>query len=907
MDLMQYVAISQDGRILELQFAGQNAPRRNLLFPLRLQLTGALSEPFIADVTCLSQSSAIELKTLLGQRAGITIRHHDGERKVNGVVTAVRQLGADGGLSSYRLRIQPALALLAYRRTCRIFQEQSVPDIVAQIVQEHRASNPPIAASFRLDQQLRQTYAPRSYCTQFDEDDFSFMHRVLAEEGINYTFVFADDQGAPTHTLVLFDDVNDLAQASPARIGYRRAEDATPADSLLAWQGERQVMTSATALVSYDYKPAASSNADDWSVIDQGEEGRAASATLRDYSALSPYYASDSAEYARYAQVRQTWHDQQAKTWYGGATTPGLEVGTYVEIADHPSLAQDSSEQRQFVVTEQFLDITNNLPADMTRQLPSGLLGLSSADVGPPPSLAAVPPPPEGAAQYLRFAGVRRGVALVPSRVPSLRRPTASGPQTATVVGKAGEVVDTDEMGRILVQMHWPLAQEHAKGGANDDERSSTRVRYASPSASEGFGHQFIPRVGDEVLIEFLHGDIDRPIAVAVIHNGRRPTAAFSGARGLPGNRTLSGILTREHNGSGANELLFDDTTGQPRARLASTHQASELNLGYLTHARKDGEATARGEGAELRTDAAAALRAAQGMLLTTYARSQAAGHQLDRDELDALLAQCLELFKGLGDYAAQHCGQAVETGGQDALRQALQGWPSGTERSAAGKPLMALAASEGMVSATPHSHLSYAGHNIDSVAQQHLQLTSGQATRVHAGQGIALFAQASGLSAIANQGPVHLQAQADALVANAQTNLQLTANTGEVLLSAPRIRLVAEDGSFLSIGGGGITLGTQGGVELHAASHALLGPSTDQVDRPGFGKDGTDQKFQLHYPSHSADTPQLAANQLYSITLDDGRVVQGVSDANGLTDLLRDEVTRIARIDVHKSPASGG
>ncbi|WP_256724633.1 type VI secretion system Vgr family protein, partial [Xanthomonas oryzae] len=471
----------------------------------------------------------------------------------------MRQLGADGGLSSYRLRIQPALALLAYRRTCRIFQEQSVPDIVAQIVQEHRASNPPIAASFRLDQQLRQTYAPRSYCTQFDEDDLGFMHRVLAEEGINYTFVFADDQGAPTHTLVLFDDVNDLAQASPARIGYRRAEDATPADSLLAWQGERQVMTSATALVSYDYKPAASSNADDRSVIDQGEEGRAASATLRDYSALSPYYASDSAEYARYAQVRQTWHDQQAKTWYGGATTPGLEVGTYVEIADHPSLAQDSSEQRQFVVTEQFLDITNNLPADMTRQLPSGLLGLSSADVSPPPSLAAVPPPPEGAAQYLRFAGVRRGVALVPSRVPSLRRPTASGPQTATVVGKAGEVVDTDELGRILVQMHWPLAQEHAKGGADDDERSSTRVRYASPSASEGFGHQFIPRVGDEVLIEFLHGDIDRPIAVAVIHNGRRPTAAFSGARGLPGNRTLSGILTREHNGSGANELLFDD------------------------------------------------------------------------------------------------------------------------------------------------------------------------------------------------------------------------------------------------------------------------------------------------------------------------------------------------------------
>ncbi|WP_229694506.1 phage late control D family protein [Xanthomonas oryzae pv. oryzicola] len=123
------------------------------------------------DVTCLSQSSAIELKTLLGQRAGITIRHHGGKRKVNGVVTAVRQLGADGGLSSYRLPIQPALALLAYRRTCRIFKEESVPDIVAQIVQEHRASNPPIAASFRLDQQLRQRRLPEvAYCHAYSED-----------------------------------------------------------------------------------------------------------------------------------------------------------------------------------------------------------------------------------------------------------------------------------------------------------------------------------------------------------------------------------------------------------------------------------------------------------------------------------------------------------------------------------------------------------------------------------------------------------------------------------------------------------------------------------------------------------------------------------------------------------------
>ncbi|OLK92155.1 type VI secretion protein, partial [Xanthomonas oryzae pv. oryzae] len=98
----------------------------------------------MADLHCLTTRIG---RSGARQSACRTIRHHGGKRKVNGVVTAVRQLGADGGLSSYRLRIQPALALLAYRRTCRIFQEESVPDIVAQIVQEHRASNPPIAAS----------------------------------------------------------------------------------------------------------------------------------------------------------------------------------------------------------------------------------------------------------------------------------------------------------------------------------------------------------------------------------------------------------------------------------------------------------------------------------------------------------------------------------------------------------------------------------------------------------------------------------------------------------------------------------------------------------------------------------------------------------------------------------------
>jgi type VI secretion system secreted protein VgrG len=914
MDLTQYFEISQDARILELQFASEHAPRSSLLFPLRLQLTWALSEPFTAQVNCLSQSPAIELKTLLGQRAGITIRHHDGERTVNGVVTAVRQLGVDGGFSSYRLRIQPALALLAYRRTCRIFQDVSVPDIVSQIVQEHSARNPPIAAGLRLSQQLRQRYVPRSYCTQFDEDDLSFIQRLLAEEGISYTFAFEADQGAPTHTLVLFDDANDLAEATPARIGYRRAEGATPADSLLAWQGERQIVTAATVLTSYDYKPAAASNADDASAIDQGEEGRAISATLQDYSALSPYYASDSGEYARYAQVRQKWHDQRAKTWYGGAATPGLEVGKYVEVADHPSLSGDEGERRQFVVTEQFLDIANNLPADLTRQLPTGLLGLASAEASPPPSLAAVPPPPDGAAHYLRFAGVRRGVPLVPAYVENLRRPTAPGPQTATVVGKAGEVVDTDELGRILVQMHWPRTQEHAKGGADYDERSSTRVRYASPSASDGFGHQFIPRLGDEVLIDFLHGDIDRPIATAVIHNGRRPTAAFSGAGGLPGNRTLSGIATREHNGSGANELLFDDTTGQPRARLATTHHASELVLGYLTHPRKDGEAAARGEGAELRTDGAAALRAAQGLLLTTQAQPGAKGAQLERATLLQLLGQTQELIKTLADAAqAQHAVPADPTA-QQAQREGLARWDGGSNVKPAGdgggQPFLAVYGEAGIAAATSKSISLSAADHVDTAGDR-LQQVARKQWVAHAGEQASVFAQgtpgqANAIELIAARGAVEMAAHGGDLRHSAAQALRIEA--GDQLL------LACADGPVKIIGGGGCLFQMEGGnIDLHcpgaftvkASQKSFTGGAHASSAMNAWPSTAFNDHFQVHH-----EDGDVARNWPYELTRADGAMTRGVTSGEGIIQLQQGETLEHVAVrllpDQPKQPGVG-
>jgi type VI secretion system secreted protein VgrG len=485
-------------------------------------------------------------------------------------------------------------------------------------------------------------------------------------------------------------------------------------------------------------------------------------------------------------------------------------------------------------------------------------------------------------------------------------------PMTATVVGPDGEEVFCDEMGRIRVQIQGldPADHAHAQGaGASGSTADSAPVRVTCSLAGPSFGENTLPRVGMEVLIDHIGGDPDRMVVIGALASGTNTPASFTHTGSLPGNRYVSGVKTKEIKGARYNQLRFDDTPQQISSQLASEHAHSQLNLGYLTQPRSDGQGTDRGEGAELRTDAAAAVRAAKGILLTTYARTQASGGQLDRNELITLLGECSELFKSLGDYAGQHGNsQALDPTGQDAVASAFRSWSPGTGAAAGGatgstggasQALMAIGAQAGSLNLTPKTHLTYAGENIDQVAQQHLQLASGQRLAAHAGKGLELFAVADGITAIANQGDVTLQAQAGDVLVQAEKDLHLQA-TKDVYIYGDKIHLVASDGSYHTIGGGH-ELGSNGALNVKTSGHSFNGPSTESSSPANFGKNGTQQRYQLHFPGHTDDTPMHAANQAYKITMSDGRVVQGTSDATGMTDLLQDDVMRIAKIDILK------
>ncbi|MBX9902302.1 MAG: type VI secretion system tip protein VgrG [Burkholderiaceae bacterium] len=313
---------------------------------------------------------------------------------------------------------------------------------------------------------------------------------------------------------------------------------------------------------------------------------------------------------------------------------------------------------------------------------------------------------------------------------PLYPKPRIQGQQTAIVVGPQGQVIHTDRDHRIQVQFHWQRnhgstngtntgssnsshsrlnnAYGHTHTGAPGNEQSGTWIRVAAtfaPIAGANWGSHQIPRIGQEVLIDFIEGDIDRPIVIGSLYNGQGQSNAqhnqinqgqgkatgnapawFAGesatqsaaqnadeannannsntSQGHAHNAVLSGIKTQNlatsQSGTGGyNQLVFDDTPEQGRTSLQQHQQAhqgtTELNLGHLKHQSDNQRLQAVGQGIELKTQHSAALRAGQGMLISSHARTNASSHQLDNREAQSQLEQSHQLQQALAKTAEQH------------------------------------------------------------------------------------------------------------------------------------------------------------------------------------------------------------------------------------------------------------
>ena len=743
-------------------------------------LTESLSEPFRLQLDLSSSDAAMDFGSLLDQPAVLTIwRDAQPVRYVHGIVSALAQGATGFRRTRYTAVVEPALARLGLSSDWRVFQQLSVPDILGRVLK----------AQGVLDgrQDLHATHLAREYAVQAGETDLDFLGRLSAEEGIAYAFAHRADG----HTLIHTDRVQSLGRIAGDPVQYNPQPGGDPA---------------APCLRKFAYT----------------EQVQTARQVQRDYTFKHPRYAQEHAstgtdlshqrgDYERYDYPGRYKQDEAGtpftetrlralRSEARRATVEGddarLEPGFAFELEGHP--------REDLNIAWRTLRITHHGVQHTSQQ--------------------------EDAADSEQGTRYHQVAELVPATVdwkaPLRAKPRIDGPQMASVVGPSGEEIYCDEFGRIKLQFPWDRV-------GKSDEHSSCWVRVAQNWAGAAWGQMAIPRIGQEVIVDFLDGDPDQPIVTGRTYHAVNPTPYT-----LPDFKTLSPIKSKEHKGSRANELRIDDTQGQISAALMSDHGSTALHLGYLPQPRPRG-GDPRGEGYELRTDASGALRAAKGLFISTDGQMSAGGGQLSRSELIQCLEGALALAKNLGDYAAQHQGQPHDGAPQQQLSAAVSALSHGANDDKTpgngGQPVIALSSPAGIAAGTPRSITLAAGQHIDSVAQQNQQLTAGQAVLVNAGQGMGVFVHGGDLTQIAHQGDLTLQAQKQAIRLQADQSVEISASEQHVMVTAEKHITLMCGGGYIKLEGGNIDVVMPGTFTVKARSVDVQGPASESVALPSF------------------------------------------------------------------------
>ena len=892
MDMMDGAfAYTQSNRLLKLICAPGSGIEDDVLLPYELSGEEGVSEGFTYRLLCLSANLHLPLEQLIGLPVQVAILTAEGERRaICGFVTQAERLDADGAFALYRLTLQDPFAVLQKNKRSRVFQDLTVLEFVRQILEEHLRGNAVMAQSVDLRIECRGQHPKQSWATQLNEQDAGFIQRWLAQEGIAW-YIEHGEAGQPGEhpkmTIVLFDDVATLT-ADPVKVRFHRNDgvDTRTEDVLTDWNSARTLQPGSTMRSSYDYKAVVVNTQQDESRVDQGDFGNRLAATLEDYEYEPHFSANDANDYARYGKLRMAAHEFKTELYNGSGTHRRLPVGSTLKLSDHPS----PDDGQQFTVTQASLYARNNLSARLESQAqtllqhPAATAGREAWGLSSDTSLT-------DPVCQTRFTAARKGVQMVPAYSDTeYAKPVAPPMMTAIVVGPPGEEIHVNKRGCVQVKLKFTRTQDHshaAGAGAAGKDGDSIWIRVMQPWTGSGYGHLWTPRVGDECVILYENGDIDRPIIVGSLFNGTHPPPDFSHAGDLPGNKTQSGIKSKMYKGSGCNEIVWDDTTAEQRLRVATDHSSTALNLGYLVHPRVGGKGQPRGEGLEARTDGYAAFRAGKGMLISTDARDNAKGTHLDSKELTTQLKGSLELSKTLSDAAKDHNADPLEVNDeakrlvQVAEKTYTQSGGTGQQAEVAGyeEPILALSSPAGILGTTPKSWQIAAGENVHLSSQKDLNFAVGNRYSVAVKQSWSVFVATEGMKLFAGKGKVQIQAQDDNLEATAKKDVKIASISGNVEISTPNSLTLTAGGCQIKLSGGGIDIKAPGTVNIHGATKNLTGPAGGNYSGalPQAPMKKGDMVLEHLYENAA---PIKGAN--YKAILADGVVKQGVLDGAG-------------------------
>jgi type VI secretion system secreted protein VgrG len=860
----------QRGRLMTMATA---LPHLALL-PERAVMRDAVSQPFELVVDAVSTSAHFEIKEVIGEQMSLRLLQPDGSYKPwHGYVVQAAQLGADGGLARYRLVMRPWLHFLTLRRDSFIHQDKDARAILEDIFKDYPQAN----FSFQVSETLRQ----RSFCAQYRESDFEFMTRLLAEEGLSYHFEH-DDAGSSLeeatsalHKLVITD-----RQAEREALGEVRFTTQHPTakkegqrDSITAFTAKRQVQPNKVTLGSWNYKNLAGTTAIAPTTLDIGEVP-----TLEIYDGAGAYRYENPAHAERAAQLALQALELDFKRFEGQGSTRHFDAGRRFTLVDHPLYGRSAPQvvshargDNEFTLLAVEHHIANNLGAQAAK-----LLAATEVEKG---------------AYRNHFHAAPAASVVVPRFV---RKPTAPGNQTALVVGVDGEPLTTEREHRVKVQFGWQRGQRPQPGGVGHDETSpdqrgnapgneasGTWVRVAGPAAGANWGAVFTPRIGFEVAIGFIEGDIDRPVVIGGLYNGQDLPPFSAGVdSGVNHPGVISGLRTHHLDGGGFNEWVADNATGQLRMRLMSSYTLAEVGLGHLIQ--QSGSSAQRGpwrgSGFEVASQAWITLRAAKGLFVSTTARAGTYGSaestQMDSDEAVGKLKAARELGQKLTQ--AARSGQAHGLSSHDP-DQALQKLTDAIDLQVKGKhegdvngqkakrqdPGRAFTedvhkfADPVVVLDTPASAAFSTEAQIASMSGQDHTVTAGgdiQQTAAHtyssvSGNTTSLYVHDGGIKMFAANGPVSIRAHTDTMQLLADQELTVVSVNEEIIIDAKQRIEVFDGESSLVLEGGDITYLMPGLYSANHSTHEMMAAGSATPDLKPL-PEGTVQPVPLEPPA---------------------------------------------------------
>lgn len=473
-----------------------------------LSATEEMGRLFEFSVLALSKAEdEVDTASLLGTNATVTVQlPHDGERHFHGLVVRAGLESAVGKLISWRLQLRPWLWQLTRRSDNRIYQNKTVKEIITDVFTKY--------SGVVVDWQLQGSYAARPYCVQYRETDFNFVSRLMEEEGIYYFHRHTAD----SHTLVICDSMTKHPEFTGyGAVKFRESQDQMlDLEAITEWRQTYELTSGKVTLTDYDYlKPATSLK------VDHASPEPTPLPALEHYDFPGLY--TETSRGTALATIRQQELDARILRVSGyTSTVMALTVGYSFELEDHPLAAE------------------NQMHVVLSTRIDMQYAGYESG---------------QGQTQFTcRFGAMRYAHVFRPERITP--KPVIPGPQTAVVVGPSGDEIYTDQYGRAKVQFHWDRLN-----GASDYDKKSCWVRVSSQWAGKAWGAISLPRIGQEVVVDFLEGDPDLPIITGRVYNAVQVPPYT-----LPDNKTVSTLKSQSSIGgttANFNELRFEDKKGE--------------------------------------------------------------------------------------------------------------------------------------------------------------------------------------------------------------------------------------------------------------------------------------------------------------------------------------------------------